>query len=178
MMQQAAATAYLDAVTKTCFLAEPSTTLSAAISDMIVHMVTSVTIACTAAPDTTLSSVVPARIPSVRERVWTPLLMSRSADLPPVAVVTSSTTSEAPKALIGRIDLPTIDASPFNAVNNAFSWRWIHPLNDIGQVRVANVGAGTLVQVNTDFDAAAETEILVDDGAATAFTWSANDFVL
>ena len=43
---------------------------------------------------------------------------------------------------------------------------------------VAFHGANTLVQMNTDFDLAPEMEILVDDGAANAFTWASTDFIL
>ena len=83
-------------------------------------------------------------------------------------------------AFIDRIDLSTIDArdSFLFPGNQAFSFVGVFGPFGIGTVRVVNVGANTLVQVNTDFDAAAEMEILVDDGAANAFNWVATDFIL
>jgi Ca2+-binding RTX toxin-like protein len=47
-----------------------------------------------------------------------------------------------------------------------------------GQIRVNDVGSETLVQWNTDGDTAAEGEVLVADGAATAANWQPSDFLL
>jgi len=80
--------------------------------------------------------------------------------------------------VIDRIDLSTIDANPFVAGNQAFSFVGVGGFFGVGTVRVVNVGANTLVQVNSDFDFAPEMEILVDDGAANAFNWVASDFIL
>ena len=83
-------------------------------------------------------------------------------------------------AVIDRIDLSTIDAKAHFLFpgNQAFSFVGVNGFFGVGTVRVVNVGANTLVQVNTDFDFAPEMEILVDDGAANAFNWVASDFIL
>ena len=79
-----------------------------------------------------------------------------------------------------RIDLSTIDANTtlFAPGNQSFSFIGINAFSGAGQVCVDFSGVNTLVQVNTDFDAAPEMELLVDDGGANALNWVSTDFIL
>jgi serralysin len=72
-----------------------------------------------------------------------------------------------------RIDLSTIDAIT-GGVNNAFSFTGSFAA--AGHVRVIQVGADALVQLNTDSDAQIEASILLI--AITANTITAADFIL
>ncbi|MFN0192833.1 MAG: calcium-binding protein [Aestuariivirga sp.] len=75
---------------------------------------------------------------------------------------------------IDQIDLSTIDANPFAAGNQAFTFRDALPFNGVGQVRWFNAGANTIVDVNTDIDVAPEMRIVLTG----VYNLDAVDFIL
>ena len=84
------------------------------------------------------------------------------------------------------IDVSAIDANVHASGNQAFSFikTAAFAANKPGTLRVFNSGNSTVVQLNTDNDTAAEAEIELADGTATASTYfwqaghSGSDFIL
>jgi Ca2+-binding RTX toxin-like protein len=80
---------------------------------------------------------------------------------------------------VDKIDVSTIDANVNLAGNQAFKFIGTAPLTGAGQISVFDdAGGKTIIQLSTDGDSAAESEIQVNDGAATATSWSSADFIL
>jgi serralysin len=75
---------------------------------------------------------------------------------------------------IDRIDLRTIDANPFVALDQAFLFRDNLGFNGIGQVRWFNAAGNTFVELNTDQDAIPEMRIQLNG----VYNLDAVDFVL
>lgn len=73
-----------------------------------------------------------------------------------------------------RIDLSAIDANETLAGNQAF----IFGKSGIGGVSLIEKSTATLVQLNTDGDAAFEMTIWIEDGTARASQYTVEDFIL
>lgn len=73
-----------------------------------------------------------------------------------------------------KIDLSVIDADGGLGANNAFIFGAV----GLGGVSLVDSGTDTLVRLNIDNDAAFESVILIADGAVTASSYTAADFVL
>lgn len=72
------------------------------------------------------------------------------------------------------IDISIIDADGGLGLNDAFVFGSVA----LGGVSLIDQGTDTLVQLNTDNDAAFEMVILIADGGVTASTYTASDFIL
>lgn len=77
-----------------------------------------------------------------------------------------------------RIDLSTLDANAILGGNQAFAFIGSTAFTAAGQLRVQNLGAATLVQVNVDAALGADLEIIIQDGAIVAANYAALDFIL
>ncbi len=77
-----------------------------------------------------------------------------------------------------KIDLSAIDANWAVFGNQPFQFIGTNPFTAPGQVGVFNQAGNTIIQLNTDFDLFAESQIQVNDGVHTASLWSAIDFIL
>jgi Ca2+-binding RTX toxin-like protein len=77
-----------------------------------------------------------------------------------------------------KIDLSTIDANITTSGNQAFKFIGAASFSAPGQVNVFNDSGNTIIQLNTDFDLFAESQIQVNDGATLAAHWEALDFIL
>ena len=73
-----------------------------------------------------------------------------------------------------RIDLSGIDANVHAAGNQMFGFGGA----GTGRVSVVDMGSSTLVRANTDYDAAFEFELVIEDGAVRAAQYVAADFIL
>ena len=76
-----------------------------------------------------------------------------------------------------RINLAAVDANDLVAGDQAFVFHGT-VAGGAGTMWLANSGTATMLYANTDADAAIELVIRVIDGAATAATYVAGDFVL
>jgi Ca2+-binding RTX toxin-like protein len=77
-----------------------------------------------------------------------------------------------------KIDLSTIDANVTIDGDQAFQFISTAPFSAPGQVNVFDDAGNTIIQLNTDFDLFAESQIQVNDGATVASFWADFDFVL
>jgi serralysin len=84
-----------------------------------------------------------------------------------------------------KIDLSNIDANETLGGNQTFQYIDTAAFSVPGQVRVSEfsapggqVGDATVIQLNTDSDLFAESEIQVNDGPVVAEFWANFDFVL
>ncbi|HYH46382.1 MAG TPA: right-handed parallel beta-helix repeat-containing protein, partial [Thermoanaerobaculia bacterium] len=73
-----------------------------------------------------------------------------------------------------RIDLSGIDANVHAAGNQMFGFGG----TGTGRVSVVEMGSSTLVRANTDYDAAFEFELVIEDGGVRAAQYVASDFIL
>ena len=74
--------------------------------------------------------------------------------------------------------LSDIDANTLVVNNQAFSFIGLAGFSAAGQLQVSNSGGDTVIRGNVDSDLAAELEIRVQDGTATAADYAAGDFIL
>lgn len=77
-----------------------------------------------------------------------------------------------------KIHLSFIDANETLGGDQAFQYIDIAAFSAPGQVRVTEFGQDTVIQLNTDSDLFAESEIQVVDGARVAEFWASFDFIL
>jgi len=71
------------------------------------------------------------------------------------------------------IDLSRMDANDLVAGNQSFTWG-----RGTGQIWLAETGGDTILRGNTDGDPAAEFDIVIRDGAITAYQYIGADFIL
>jgi serralysin len=80
---------------------------------------------------------------------------------------------------VDKIDVSAIDANVDLSGKQAFTFIGTTLLTGAGQISVFDdAGGKTIIQFNTDSDLDPESEIQVNDGAATATSWSSADFIL